>query len=189
MLASATIPEIKTLQLLVMLLERLHHRNLVNLIGYCTDKQGHRSLVYEYMSNGSLSSRLHDKRQKSLSWDERVHIAEDMARGIEYLHKGVADFGLSKEAVYPPTGIRGTLGYVDPDYVRTNSVTLKSDVYSSGVLLFELISGIRPQQGLLEYIKCASVCQEDTKWVQLLDPRLNNNCNMEQLKVIASLAL
>ncbi|KAH9326531.1 hypothetical protein KI387_006709, partial [Taxus chinensis] len=167
----------KEFQKEVILLERLHHRNLVNLIGYCMDKQGHRSLIYEYMSNGSLSTLLHDKRQEPLAWEERVHIAQDMARGIEYLHKGarppvihrdiksanilidstmtarVADFGLYKETVYSPSGIRGTCGYVDPEYVRTNTLTDKSDVYSFGVLLFELISAVGPQQGLLARVE------------------------------------
>eukprot|EP00250_Pteridium_aquilinum_P033357 c5501_g1_i1 orf=1-807(-) len=105
----------------VMLLGRLHHKNLSNLVGYCAEG-GHRLLAFEYMSNGSLAARLHDERHEPLSWAQRVSIAQDIARGLEYLHDGavppvihrdikssnilldscmvarVADFGLSKEA-------------------------------------------------------------------------------------------
>ncbi|GLJ06088.1 hypothetical protein SUGI_0031590 [Cryptomeria japonica] len=196
----------------VMLLERLHHRNLVNLIGYCMDKQGHRSLIYEYMSNGSLYTLLHDKSREPLGWEERVNIAQDMARGIEYLHKGakppvihrdiksanilidstmtarVADFGLYKDAVYPPSVIGGTCGYVDPEYVRTNTLTDKSDIYSFGVLLFELVSAVGPQQGLLDYVKHVSM-SEETEWLQILDPRLHHKFNSDELEAMISVAL
>ncbi|OMP03019.1 hypothetical protein COLO4_10652 [Corchorus olitorius] len=107
----------------VSLLGRLHHRNLVNLVGYCVDK-GQRMLIYEFMSNGSLASILYSEEERSLSWEERLQIALDISHGIEYLHEGavppvihrdlksanilldqsmrakVADFGLSKEEVY-----------------------------------------------------------------------------------------
>jgi serine/threonine protein kinase len=71
-----------------MLLGRLHHRNLVNLVGYC-EERGQRILVYEFMTNGSLEQQLNDKEHKPLSWDQRVRIAQDISRGIEYLHDGV----------------------------------------------------------------------------------------------------
>jgi serine/threonine protein kinase len=71
----------------------------------------------------------------------------------------VADFGLSKEAsteVYV-SGVKGTFGYVDPEYVSTNTFTEKSDVYSFGVLLFELITARNPQQGLMDYVHLVSI--------------------------------
>jgi serine/threonine protein kinase len=70
----------------------------------------------------------------------------------------VADFGLSKEEVYDgrKSGLKGTYGYMDPDYMSTNKFTKKSDVYSFGIILFELITGINPQQGLMEYINLVS---------------------------------
>ncbi|KAH7404744.1 hypothetical protein KP509_15G040900 [Ceratopteris richardii] len=71
----------------VALLGRLHHRNLVNLMGYCAEKE-QRILVYEYMSNGSLAQLLYGNNTEHLSWDLRVQIAQDVARGIEYLHEG-----------------------------------------------------------------------------------------------------
>ncbi|CAN6452060.1 unnamed protein product [Victoria cruziana] len=161
----------------VLLLGRLHHRNLVNLVGYCTEK-GQNMLVYLYMSNGSLASHLYDEKHKLLNWDRRVLIAQDVAKGLEYLHDGavppvlhrdikssnilldksmrarVADFGLSREEAASGRGhnIRGTFGYLDPEYVSTRSFTKKSDVYSFGMLLFELITGKNPKQGLLELI-------------------------------------
>lgn len=84
----------------------------------------------------------------------------------------VADFGLSKEEVFDgrKSGLKGTYGYMDPDYMSTNKFTKKSDVYSFGIILFELITAINPQQGLMEYIDLVSdfrypyknFCQEDS---------------------------
>lgn len=70
----------------------------------------------------------------------------------------VADFGLSKEEVYDgrKSGLKGTYGYMDPDYMSTNKFTKKSDIYSFGIILFELITVINPQQGLLDYINVVS---------------------------------
>nr|GMC57130.1 calcium/calmodulin-regulated receptor-like kinase 2 [Ipomoea batatas]GMC67389.1 calcium/calmodulin-regulated receptor-like kinase 2 [Ipomoea batatas] len=71
----------------VTLLGRLHHRNLVNLVGYCVDK-GQRMLIYEFMSNGSLANLLYSA-ERTLSWEGRLQIALDISHGIEYLHDGV----------------------------------------------------------------------------------------------------
>lgn len=70
----------------------------------------------------------------------------------------VADFGLSKEHIVKShaSNVRGTLGYLDPEYMSTKAFTKKSDVYSFGVLLFELIAGRNPQQGLMEYVELVS---------------------------------
>ncbi|TQD76549.1 hypothetical protein C1H46_037921 [Malus baccata] len=77
----------KEFQTEVKLLGRLHHRNLVNLIGYCAEK-GQHMLIYVYMSKGSLASHLYSEKHEPLSWDLRVLIALDVARGLEYLHDG-----------------------------------------------------------------------------------------------------
>lgn len=77
----------KEFQTEVSLLGRLHHRNLVNLVGYCVDK-GQHMLIYEFMSNGSLANLLYVEDQRALSWDERLQIALDISHGIEYLHEG-----------------------------------------------------------------------------------------------------
>ncbi|CAI9088530.1 OLC1v1022876C6 [Oldenlandia corymbosa var. corymbosa] len=166
----------------VMLLGRLHHRNLVNLVGYCAEK-GQHILIYVYMSRGSLASHLYGEKNTPLSWDVRMQVALDVARGLEYLHDGavppvihrdikssnilldasmrarVSDFGLSREEIVDKnvSNIQGTFGYLDPEYISTRNFTKKSDVYSYGVLLFELIAGRNPLQGLMEYVELVSV--------------------------------
>ncbi|XP_073114102.1 calcium/calmodulin-regulated receptor-like kinase 1 isoform X3 [Elaeis guineensis] len=77
----------KEFQAEVLLLGRLHHRNLVNLVGYCAEK-GQHMLIYEYMTHGSLDSHLYSEKHEALSWEWRVTIALDVARGLEYLHDG-----------------------------------------------------------------------------------------------------
>ncbi|XVF31626.1 hypothetical protein REPUB_Repub17cG0007500 [Reevesia pubescens] len=174
----------------VCLLGRLHHRNLVNLVGYCVDKGKH-MLIYEFMSNGSLANILYGEGERSLSWEERLQIALDISHGVEYLHEGavppvihrdlksanilldqsmrakVADFGLSKEEVFDgrKSGIKGTYGYIDPVYISTNKFTMKSDIYSFGVIIFELITAIHPHQNLMEYVNLVSFFP--TMWYSL----------------------
>ncbi|XP_008244328.1 PREDICTED: calcium/calmodulin-regulated receptor-like kinase 1 [Prunus mume] len=204
----------KEFQTEVKLLGRLHHRNLVNLIGYCAEK-GQHMLIYVYMSKGSLASHLYSEKHEPLSWDLRVLIALDVARGLEYLHDGavppvihrdikssnilldqsmrarVADFGLSREEMVDKhaANIRGTFGYLDPEYISTRNFTKKSDVYSFGVLLFELIAGRNPQQGLMEYVELAAMNTEGkVGWEEIVDSRLNGNCHMQELNEVAALA-
>ncbi|CAL4996518.1 unnamed protein product [Urochloa decumbens] len=198
----------------VLLLGRLHHRNLVNLVGYCADK-GQHMLLYAYMPNGSLASHLYGENSAPLKWDLRVNIALDVARGLEYLHDGavppvvhrdikspnilldqsmqarVADFGLSREEMVTRNGanIRGTYGYLDPEYVSTRSFTKKSDVYSYGVLLFELIAGRNPQQGLMEYVELAAINADGkTGWEEIADSRLEGAFDVEELNDMAAVA-
>ncbi|ERM99852.1 hypothetical protein AMTRI_Chr02g259040 [Amborella trichopoda] len=198
----------------VLLLGRLHHRNLVNLVGYCAEK-GQHMLVYVYMSNGSLASHLYSDKNEPLRWDLRLRIAQDIARGLEYLHDGavppvvhrdvkssnilldrsmkarVADFGLSREAMVNPqaSNIRGTFGYLDPEYISTKSFTKKSDVYSFGVLLFELITGRNPQQGLMEYVELAAIHSEGKiGWEEIIDSRFDGNYDVREVNEMAALA-
>lgn len=194
----------------VSLLGRLHHRNLVNLVGYCVDK-GEHVLVYEFMSNGSLANLLYGEGHRVLNWDERLQIALDISHGIEYLHEGavppvihrdlksanilldrsmrakVADFGLSKEEVYDGrnSGLKGTYGYIDPMYISTNTFTMKSDIYSFGVIIFELIAAIHPQQNLMEYINLASMSPDGVE--EILDNNLAGKCNIEEVRSLASI--
>ncbi|KAJ6293189.1 hypothetical protein OIU77_008820 [Salix suchowensis] len=204
----------KEFQTEVMLLGRLHHRNLVNLVGYCAEK-GQHMLIYVYMSEGSLASHLYREDLKPLDWDLRVYIALDVARGLEYLHNGaippvihrdikssnilldqcmrarVADFGLSREEMVDrhAANIRGTFGYLDPEYVSTRTFTKKSDVYSYGVLLFELIAGRNPQQGLLEYVELAAMNTEGkVGWEEIVDSRLDGKFDLQELNEVAVLA-
>ncbi|KAL7604828.1 hypothetical protein Lser_V15G20391 [Lactuca serriola] len=201
----------KEFQTEVSLLGRLHHRNLVNLVGYCVDK-GQRMLIYEYMSNGSLSSFLYDDKKQALNWEERLQIALDISHGIEYLHDGavppvihrdlksanilldhfmrakVADFGLSKEEVYDGrnSGLKGTYGYIDPMYISTNKFTMKSDIYSFGIILFELITAIHPQQNLMEYVNLAAMSSDGVD--EILDKELVGECDPVDVRSMARIA-
>ncbi|KAL5567255.1 hypothetical protein UlMin_030419 [Ulmus minor] len=141
-----------------------NHKNLVKLIGFCNEGQ-HRILVYEFMSNGSLSSFLFGTSRPN--WSHRMQIAMGIARGLFYLHEEcsnqiihcdikpqnvllddyltarIADFGLAKilkmDQTRTTTQIRGTRGYVAPEWFRNMPVTTKVDVYSYGILLLELV--------------------------------------------------
>ncbi|KAK3040250.1 hypothetical protein RJ639_028165 [Escallonia herrerae] len=180
----------KEFQTEVMLLGRLHHRNLVNLVGYCAEK-GQHMLIYVYMSKGSLASHLYSEKNEPLSWELRIQIALDVARGLEYLHDGVADFGLSREDMINrnASNVRGTFGYLDPEYISTRAFTKKSDVYSFGVLLFELIAGRNPQQGLMEYVELAAMNTEGkVGWEEILDSRLDGKFDVQELNDLAALA-
>ncbi|CAN6467574.1 unnamed protein product [Victoria cruziana] len=159
------------------LLSRLHHRNLVSLVGYCNE-EGEQMLVYEFMPNGTLRNHLSAKTKNPPNFGMRLRIALGAARGIQYLHNEanppifhrdikasnilldqrfvakVADFGLSRLAPVPEiegselgavsTVVRGTPGYLDPEYFLTHKLTDKSDVYSLGVVFLELLSGMHP---------------------------------------------
>ncbi|KAL3647086.1 Calcium/calmodulin-regulated receptor-like kinase 1 [Castilleja foliolosa] len=198
----------------VMLLGRLHHRNLVNLVGYCAEKHQH-ILIYVYMSRGSLASHLYNEKLEPLNWELRIQIALDVARGLEYLHDGavppvvhrdikssnilldqsmrarVADFGLSREEMISKqvSNIRGTFGYLDPEYISTRSFTKKSDVYSYGVLLFELIAGRNPLQGLMEHVELAAMNDEGkVGWEEICDPRLDGKFDVQEINEVAALA-
>nr|AND76909.1 chitin elicitor receptor kinase 1-like protein [Fragaria x ananassa] len=147
-------------------LTRVHHLNLVRLIGYCVE--GSLFLVYEYIENGNLSQHLRGSERDPIPWSNRVQIALDSARGLEYIHEHtvpvyihrdiksanilidknyhakVADFGLTKltevGSTSLPTRLVGTFGYMPPEYAQYGEVSPKVDVYAFGVVLYELIS-------------------------------------------------
>ncbi|XVE68512.1 hypothetical protein DITRI_Ditri09bG0074000 [Diplodiscus trichospermus] len=148
----------------VSVIAQKHHKNLVKLLGYCDEGQC-KMLVYEYLSNGTLASFLFGDVKPS--WKQRTQIALGIARGLLYLHDEcnpqiihcdikpqnillddyyearISDFGLSKllgiNQSYTDTAIRGTKGYVAPEWFKTVPVSVKVDVYSFGVLLLEII--------------------------------------------------
>ncbi|KAJ8624523.1 hypothetical protein MRB53_033053 [Persea americana] len=152
----------------VEILAKLRHRNLTTLVGYCLQRKDH-VLVYEYMSGGNLGHALH---HGELTWPRRVQIAVDIAEGLAYLHEfpdgavvhrdvkptnillnesgsaKLSDFGVSKilpsEISHVSTAvIRGTRGYVDPESFLEGHVSEATDVFSFGIVLLELISGMR----------------------------------------------
>ncbi|ESQ34337.1 hypothetical protein EUTSA_v10008330mg [Eutrema salsugineum] len=148
-------------------LGRLHHMNLVKLIGYCLKGDYIRLLVYEYMPKGSLENHLFRRGAEPIPWRTRMKVAINAARGLAFLHNAqviyrdfkasnilldsefnakLSDFGLAKEAptgdkTHVSTQVMGTQGYAAPEYVATGRITAKSDVYSFGVVLLELLSG------------------------------------------------
>ncbi|EOY12350.1 Brassinosteroid insensitive 1-associated receptor kinase 1 precursor [Theobroma cacao] len=148
----------------VKVIGQTHHKNLVRLIGYC-DEGEHRLLVYEFMQNGSLSSFLFGVLRPR--WQQRLQIALGIAKGLTYLHEEcsiqiihcdikphnvllddsftakISDFGLAKLLINNTrtmTGIRGTKGYVAPEWFKNTPLTVKVDVYSFGVMLLEIVT-------------------------------------------------
>lgn len=157
----------------VELLAKIDHRNLVKLLGYI-DKGNERILITEFVANGTLREHLDGLRGKILDFNQRLEIAIDVAHGLTYLHlyaekqiihrdvkssnilltesmrAKVADFGFAKlgpvnnDHTHISTKVKGTVGYLDPEYMKTYHLTPKSDVYSFGILLLEILTGRRP---------------------------------------------
>ncbi|CAK9221421.1 unnamed protein product [Sphagnum troendelagicum] len=202
------------------LLSRLHHRNLVQLIGYCNDK-GEQMLVYEFMVNGNLRDHLIPTEE--MDFAKRIHIALGTARGILYLHTEanppifhrdikannilldrnynakVADFGLSKSAPEPnvddatpehvSTTVKGTPGYMDPQYFMTNKFTDKSDVYSFGIVLLELITGMMPISRGKYILREVKEALEANKISSIIDPCMGTSYPPDGLDRLLKLAL
>ncbi|KAG6657745.1 hypothetical protein CIPAW_04G112300 [Carya illinoinensis] len=207
-------------------LTRVHHLNLVRLIGYCVEES--LFLVYEYIENGNLGQHLRGSSGRDpLSWAARVQIALDSARGLEYIHEHtvpvyihrdiksanilidknlhgkVADFGLTKltegNTSLSSRGVKGTFGYMPPEYVQYGDVSSKVDVFAFGVVLFELISAkeavMRPNSStveskgliaLFEDVLNQPNCMEDLR--KLVDPRLGDDYPLYSVQKMAMLA-
>ncbi|XP_077216770.1 uncharacterized protein LOC143851261 isoform X6 [Tasmannia lanceolata] len=208
----------------VEMLSRLHHRNLVKLIGICTAEHS-RCLVYELIPNGSLESHLHgvDKETALLDWGARMKIALGSARGLAYLHEDssprvihrdfkssnillehdftpkVSDFGLARTALeegneHISTRVMGTFGYVAPEYAMTGHLLVKSDVYSYGVVLLELLTGRKPvdmsqppgQENLVTWARPLLTSKEGLETI--IDPALGPHYPFDSVAKVAAIA-
>ncbi|KAJ9186758.1 hypothetical protein P3X46_002296 [Hevea brasiliensis] len=202
---------------------RVRHKNLARLLGYCAEG-AHRMLVYEYVDNGNLEQWLHGDVGpcSPLTWEIRMNIILGTAKGLTYLHEGlepkvvhrdvkssnilldkqwnakVSDFGLAKllgsERSYVTTRVMGTFGYVAPEYASTGMLNERSDVYSFGILLMEIISGRNPvdysrppgEVNLVDWLK-TMVTNRNAEGV--LDPRLPDKPSSRALKRALLVAL
>lgn len=204
------------------LLSRVHHKNLVGLIGFCFE-QGEQMLVYEFISKGTLRESLNGENGLQLDWQRRLRIALDSARGLSYLHEladppiihrdvkssnillddsltaKVADFGLSRlvsdgEKGHVSTQVKGTLGYLDPEYYMSQQLTEKSDVYSFGVVMLELITARQPiEKGkyIVREVKMA-IKRNDEEFYglkEMLDPLILSTASLTSFGRFVELAI
>lgn len=207
----------------VEILGRVRHKNLLSLRGYCAEGQ-ERLIVYHFMPNLSLLSHLHGQHSAEclLDWSRRMNIAIGSAEGIAYLHHHgaphiihrdikasnvlldssfqakVADFGFAKlipdGATHVTTRVKGTLGYLAPEYAMFGKASESCDVYSFGILLLELASGRKPLEKLSPTVKrsitdWALPLVREKRFNEIADPKLNGNFVEAELKRMVLVAL
>ncbi|XP_021719098.1 probable leucine-rich repeat receptor-like protein kinase At5g49770 [Chenopodium quinoa] len=207
----------------VELLSRVHHKNLVKLVGFCFDK-GEQTLVYEFIPNGTLMESLSGKSGIQMDWIRRLMVTLGSARGLQYLHEladppiihrdiksnnillderltaKVADFGLSKlfgdtdQKGYVTTQVKGTMGYLDPEYFMTNQLTEKSDIFSFGVVMLEMVTARQPIQDGKYIVREVKEAMDRTKDLynlhKVMDPLLlTNTTTLVGLEKFVDLAL
>ncbi|XP_044972013.1 G-type lectin S-receptor-like serine/threonine-protein kinase At2g19130 [Hordeum vulgare subsp. vulgare] len=202
----------------------IQHVNLVKLIGFCCQGDN-RLLVYEHMLNGSLDSHLFQSDGVVLNWETRYQIVLGMARGLSYLHRScreciihcdikpenilldasffpkIADFGMAtfigRNFSRVLTTFRGTIGYLAPEWLSGIAITPKVDVYSFGMVLFEIISGRRNSaeensgiSDLVEYFPIQVIRKLHGEDMQsLVDPRLEGMFDLEKAERVCKVAL
>ncbi|XP_042042145.1 wall-associated receptor kinase-like 2 isoform X2 [Salvia splendens] len=205
----------------VVILSQINHRNVVKLLGCCLETEAP-LLVYEFMPNGTLFDLIHDPSSEfPCTWNIRLKIAADIAGAVAYLHSAssvpiyhrdikssnilldekyvvkVSDFGTSRsvatDQTHLTTLVKGTFGYLDPEYFRSSQFTEKSDVYSFGVVLVELLTGQRPisldkteeERGLATRFL---VCMEEESMDTILDSQVREQGRNEEVTLVAKLA-
>lgn len=205
-------------------LGRLRHRNIVRLLGYCYN-YSNPMLIYEYMPNGSLADALHGKSSINnllADWVTRYNIAVGIAQGLCYLHHDcsplvihrdvksnnilldsnlvarVADFGVGKlvESNEAMSTIAGSYGYIAPEYAYTLKVDERSDIYSYGVVLMELLTGKKPVEpefgeamNIVEWVRSKFRVKDGKE--QALDPSVTGSSNSvkEEMMLVLRIAL
>uniref|UniRef100_A0A6N2KY96 Receptor-like serine/threonine-protein kinase n=1 Tax=Salix viminalis TaxID=40686 RepID=A0A6N2KY96_SALVM len=201
---------------------KLNHINLTEMWGYCAEGK-HRLLVYRYMEHGSLAEQL---SSNALSWEKRFEIAVGTAKGLAYLHEEclewvlhcdvkpqnilldsnyqpkVSDFGLSwplkrgGPANKSFSKMRGTRGYMAPEWVSNLTITSKVDVYSYGMVLLEMISGKGPTEEI-ENRRVVRWVREKMKqatgmssWIEMImDPKLDGKYDKFRVEILFEVAL
>lgn len=199
---------LKEWQAEVKFLGKFSHPNLVKLIGYCWEDREF-LLVYEYMQKGSLENHLFKRGAEPIPWSTRIKIATGAAQGLAFLHTTektviyrdfkssnilldgdfnakLSDFGLAKLGPangesHVSTGVVGTYGYAAPEYIATGHLYVKSDVYGFGVVLLEMITGMRvldtnrpsSQHNLVDWARPA--LPDKRRLRKIIDPRLDQD--------------
>ncbi|KAK3441913.1 hypothetical protein EUGRSUZ_B02179 [Eucalyptus grandis] len=201
-------------------LSRVRHPNLVCLFGYCIE-DGEQYLVYEYCPAGNLAYHLR-RKDTALTWERRVKILRECALGLRYLHHYVdgcivhrdikltnilltenlepklSDFGLAKilnmEESKVFTEVRGTIGYMDPEYMSNAKLTCASDIYSFGIVSLQLLSGqkvieldLEARDQLTRKARDVSIGKRPLSDFE--DPRLNGNVNKADFESILQVAV
>ncbi|OAY26929.1 LRR receptor-like serine/threonine-protein kinase ERECTA [Manihot esculenta] len=196
----------------------IKHRNLVSLQGYSLSPSGN-LLFYDYMENGSLWDLLHGPtKKKKLDWDTRLQIALGAAQGLSYLHHDcnpriihrdvkssnilldkdfeahLTDFGIAKSLCvsksHTSTYIMGTIGYIDPEYARTSRLTEKSDVYSYGIVLLELLTGKKAVDNECNLHHLILSKTANNAVMETVDPEITATCkDLGAVKKVFQLAL